>query len=194
MPFVAALSYCQHISAGLPPAPQVAKGNTTPINAIAAGPYERAEETANQAYSTCMNMLTERLQYGSGLSGAYQTLHQEQADSCTADVKAGYLDEDPQFTFAGANPRSGSCQSEGRSALQARRDYDFRGTQQNFFGVVLAGADKNTVISETLRARKDMDEFSDYVKKERETLSNSVAAAANAIAVYTNTLGSTPTQ
>jgi len=185
MPFVAALSFCQRISERFPAPPQNLEGKAT-MSDLAVDSHEDAQAAASVAYTTCMSLLEERIMYGDDLEGdKYKLMHDLQAKACDEDVRLGFLDGDPDDPEAGrevfvfADGSQGTCKKDGRSEVKFFKDYAFRLKSRSFeskylstFSAELAQAKED----EALRDSRFL--YRDYIKGERELLSNALAQAA----------------
>ena len=175
MPFVAAVRYCQKLMPH-PPGSAPGNGKNPSIATLSKPSYDRAVAKANTAYGMCLDLISERMQFGSSMqSGAFRKLHDVQAKLCDTDAKTGYTDGDPQFTYADGS--SGSCQSDGRSLLQARHDKAYRQQSKSFAGKYTVGLARADVIRENSSASDAEDNFMRTIGQERMALSQAIAAS-----------------
>jgi hypothetical protein len=192
MPFAAAYSACMHLANHMPPAPSAPNG-TPNSSALAKDAYKDADLKGSSGKSECMMQLAERMQIPSGMSAkAYQDLHTDQATICTADVSIGYINADPQYTFAGGS--TGTCQSDGRSTLQRMFDVAWRDQSASYHGVYLAGADRHDILAENRSLPQEKQAFFHYINEERAALYKAIVASDSAKNVFSSPLQAPVTQ
>ena len=175
MPFVAAFRLCQRLSPPAPPAPQAIAGRPT-ASTLDVGFYGDTQSIASLAYDTCMQLLEERMQYGSNTPAAYKDAHTLQALACTADAKNGFTDGDPQYTFADGS--TGTCQSDGRSRLQRIFDKTHARSANNYSAIHTSGDDWSDVRrDDSERDTAEDFSFPKLIRDERAELISAIQAS-----------------
>jgi hypothetical protein len=186
MPFLAAYSYCRKIGARVPPAPQMKNGLTLEGQSMAA--YDTMVATATAAYAVCMDMLSERMQYGQGMGDiAYQQNHTSQVTKCQTDAIKGVIDGDPQYIFAG-NGNTGTCSSDGRSKLQGEYDMAHRDSAKGYYGIYTKGLTPDALSADLASVAREKIMFEERIDRERDTLMRAIDTANAAARVVTSQL------
>ncbi|MDE1901946.1 MAG: hypothetical protein KGI37_09925 [Alphaproteobacteria bacterium] len=178
MPFVAAYSFCQRINPRRQSLPPATQGQAT-IAVIGASAKGDADAKLTTAYSMCMHLLAERMQYGTEDS-QFAALHSSETGQCTKDTNALWFD----------TANNSYCQTHGRSTLQAMHDLAYRDEFTNYQAQYLTSADNQTLLLMGGFAQQAHANFDAYVQKERADLTAAIAAANQAATVSVdNALG-----
>lgn len=189
MPFLAALRFCQRISARLPAAPQ-ASNSKLPVDAVKIDAYGDMLAATSAAYETCTSFLVERMQYGNNIASAYSDAHLLQITQCSADATIGYIDGTPSYTFADGS--TGTCETDGRSTLQAQHDRAYRNATKAYHAVFTVGLDRQSIGRENASLPTEQLEFNNRLNDERRLLNSALSQAAAAQKVYTSIPLSSP--
>ena len=170
MPYVAAYSYCQHLTPRRSAAPMAATADAV----MAAENYSDLASKSNEALDQCMDLLEERSQYpSSGAPGSkYVDMYTDQYTQCVDDAYNGIID-----TAGKGNASDPSdCKANGRSALQAMHDAAYRTESAGYSAGYLAGADRPTLMGEERAALADEASFDAYVQHEKTLLNQAIAS------------------
>ena len=135
-------------------------------------------------------LLVERMQYGQNVAAVYRDAYMLQKTGCAADAAIGYIDGDPQYTFADGS--AGTCNTDGRSDLQAIHDRAFRNASASYHAVFTVGLDRQSIGRENTSLPSEQRSFNEHILEERKLLSAAMAEANDAIKIYTNVAVSQP--
>ena len=177
MPFVAAYSYCMHLTPRRSVAPMAATAEAV----MSTQNFSDLTSKSNEALDECMSLLEERAQYASsGMPGTkYPDMYTDQYTSCVDDEYDGIIDD------------ATDCKTNGRSALQAMYDSAYRVEAAGYSAGYLAGADRATLMAEERTAYADEAAFDAYIQREKMLLNQAIASTqSSASGVYTSPMSS----
>lgn len=188
-PFVAALTFCQHITPIQPTPPKaVSNGNGAPtLDILGVGRYGFSDSTISAGPSACYRALERRMQFDASTNfpaenanaqAGINTRHDEQVARCTEDNAAGYLDD----------TLLADCQQNGRSDLQADHDRAYRLMMASYQIKVLSVLKTDTEALLVAQAMDDQTKFQDRLEAERNGLIAAIQASHHIPTVYTSNL------